>query len=286
MSARDLAAHVLSSLGIASLARHLLARDGRFALNFHGVSCHRYQNVATDLQPHHSVAEFRRVLEWLGPRFAFLSVDEFLNTDEPGVLLTFDDGHANNLTNILPLLAEFNTPGLFFVSTQHVKNPRNWLSFTRRDAGRGWGSEANVPDDFARDCYDGLSESQLAEMARSPWAVIGSHTVSHPSLPTCSPKKLQTELIDSRQYLQQVSGQIVNYLAYPYGYYNRSVAEAVREAGYRAAFAVDALPVDLPAYEIPRVGLYASRPAYLDAKLSGLHRRALREPGLTWRIAR
>lgn len=275
MSAHDLPAFLVYSLGIASLSRKLLVRRGRYALNFHGVSSRRYPDVAIELQPRHSMEEFRRTLEWLASRFPFLTVEEFLTADRPGVLLTFDDGHANNLTNILPLLEEFRAQGLFFVSTRHVIDPRGWLSFTRQDVKRGWGGETRVPEDFARDCYDGLSQTQLVELARSPWAVIGSHTVTHPSLPACSPDELRNELTESRKYLQQVSGQPVELFAYPYGHYNRAVAEAVRAAGYRAAFAVDSSRVGLPAFEIPRVGIYASSPDYLDLKLSGLHRPAI-----------
>jgi hypothetical protein len=77
---------------------------------------------------------------------------------------------------------------------------------------------------------------------------------------------------------------MVDCFAYPYGYYNRMVAEAVRAVGYRAAFAVDALPVGLPGYEIPRVGIYAAHSDYLSVKLSGLHRRALHGPALAWGI--
>jgi peptidoglycan/xylan/chitin deacetylase (PgdA/CDA1 family) len=280
VNAREGLARLVSWFGIAALSRRVLARGGRFALNLHGVSSRRYPEVATDLQPHHSVEEFRAVLRWLSRRFIFLSVDEFLRENKPGVLLTFDDGHANNLTNVLPLLTEFEAQGLFFVSTQHVRDPRDWLSFTRRDAQRGWGGEANVPEEFARDCYDGLSEIQLAELARSPWAVIGAHTVTHPSLPTCSPEEARRELAESKSYLQQVSGQRVETMAYPYGDYNRAGAEAARDAGYRAAFAVDSYRVGLPAFEIPRVGIYASDAPYLDLKLSGLHRPALR--GAAW----
>lgn len=277
---RDVATRLIGSSGIAALSRRIIVRNGRFALNFHGVSSKRDQNVATDLQPHHTIAEFRQVLEWLVLRFPFLTVEDFLTTDKPGVLLTFDDGHANNLTNILPLLTEFKSQGLFFVSAQHVKNPSDWLSFTRKDAIRGWGSEANVPDNFARDCYDGLSESQLAELSQSPFAVIGAHTMTHPSLPKCPHEELRRELIESKQYLQQLSGQSVDLFAYPFGDYNRDVAEAAREVGFRAAFAVDSLRVGMPQFEIPRVGIYASDSHYLDLKLSGLHRPALRGPVL------
>jgi len=46
-----------------------------------------------------------------------------------------------------------------------------------------------------------------------------------------------------------------------------------REVGYRAAFAVESRKLGAPLFEIPRIGLYSSDHAYLDSKLSGLHRR-------------
>jgi hypothetical protein len=87
---------------------------------------------------------------------------------------------------------------------------------------------------------------------------------------------MRRELSESRSYLQRISGQAVDCFAYPYGDYDRRVAEEVCAAGYRAAFVVDPLPVGMPAYEIPRVALYYSRVEYLSVKLSGLHRRPLR----------
>lgn len=278
MGIRDVVSWGLHQLGFADLARKRLVGDGRFALNFHGVSSHHYEDIPRDLQPHHSISEFRQVLEWLSAHFSFLGVNEFLTGDRAGVLLTFDDGHANNLLNILPILAEFQAQGLFFISTQHVRNPRDWLPFIRKNALRGWGSESRVPDDFARDCWDGLSEAQVVELSRSPWAVIGSHTVTHPSLVDCSDEQLNAELVESRRTLEKICGHSVDYLAYPYGEYDRRVAEAARAAGYSAAYAVDPLPIGLPAFEIPRVGIYNFFPTYLNVKLSGLHRRAVKNP--------
>lgn len=277
-SMRDLLFRLFALSGLPWLARSLLVRGGRFVLNFHGVSRQRYPDVPRDLQPHHTVAEFRATLAWLTPHFPFLSLDDFLYTAKPGVLLTFDDGHANNLVNILPILAEFRAPGLFFVSLQHVRNPHNWLGFTRDYAHRGWGGEANVPEDFARDCYDGLSETQLAELAASPWALIGSHTLTHPDLSALPPADLRNELQESRRALAEITRQPVETLAYPYGYYNRVVAEAARASGYHAAFAVIPQSVGLPAFEIPRVDLYFADPDYLSLKLSGLRYSTLLPP--------
>ena len=275
---RNLLTNGLWRLGLSALVRRILTRGRRFALNFHGVSARHRKAIPSDLQPHHDAAEFRQVLGWLAERVNFLTVEEFLYASQPGVLLTFDDGHANNLANILPILADFHVQGLFFISTQHVFAPRNWLSFTLSDTRQGWGNENAVPEEIAVDFYDGLSVEQLQQLSASPWALIGGHTVTHPSLPTCSAQKISLELLENRDTLRQISGQPVNFFAYPYGDYNQQVAKAVRDVGYLAAFAVDALPIGWPAYEIPRVGIYASRPSYLDLKLSGLHRRAVFGP--------
>jgi len=284
MQIRSLLSYAAERLGLISLARSLLVRDGRFALMFHRVSSRRYADIPDELQPHHSVEEFRQVLSWIEKRFSFLTVEDYLFDRKPGVLLTFDDGHADNFTNVLPVLAEFNAPGLFFVATQHVQAPRNWLHFTRKHALQSWGKESAVPEEFARDCYDGLSEEQLKELARSPLVTIGSHTISHPSLPTCSPEELDKELIESRQYLEKVIGQDVDYFAYPFGNYNRQVAEAAKNVGYRAAFAVNSNNVGLSDYEIPRIGIYQAGSPYLNTKMSGLHRPPLKGPALKTKV--
>lgn len=265
--------------GLPGLARILLTKKGRFALNFHGIARRRYEHLPYDCQPHHTLNEFWNTLQWLSRRFNFLSVQDFLYTDRPGVLLTFDDGHANNL-NVLPVLDEFGAQGLFFITAQHVRQPRRWLSFTHAQARRAFKDTAHIPADIAADCYDGLSTEQLAELARSPWAVIGGHTESHPSLLACSQDEFQKELKQSADYLREISNQPVNLFAYPFGEYDRRVAEVVAEAGYQAAFAVESRRVGLPAFEIPRVDLYSARPGYLSIKLSGLRWQPLRGPVL------
>ncbi len=105
---------------------------------------------------------------------------------------------------------------------------------------------------------------------------IGSHTVSHPHLTQCAKEQLVSELVESRRFLQTVTGQAIDLFAYPTGDYNRRVVEAVQDAGYRVAFVEDLRKMGFSAFEIPRIGLYASSPAYLSLKLSGLHRRPIK----------
>ncbi len=278
---RHLATRFLHRTGVAALARAVLASKGRFALLLHGVSARRRPVLPPEAQPGLSRDELRRILAWLQQHgFAFLTPEAFLTQDRPGVLLTFDDGFANNYTNALPVLEAFDAPALFFVTTRHVLDPKDWLPATRQMARRYWTDEADVPDDLAADCYDGLSREQLAACARSPLVTLGAHSVSHPFLSACDPETIRHELAASKLFLEEVGGQPVDLFAYPTGDYDRAVAEAVRACGYRAAFAVDPRRVGLPAYEIPRVGLYAADAAYLSLKLSGLHRRPIRRTPL------
>ncbi len=216
--------------------------------------------------------DLRRVLGWLGSRFAFLTPEQFSGR-QPGVLLTFDDGFANNARVALPLLEEFSAPAVFFVSTQHVQEPGDWLPATRRQAGGHWQRTEDVPAEVARDLFDGMSAEELAGCAAHPLITIGSHTVGHPFLTRCDDPALRRELVESKAFLEEVAGRDVDLFAYPTGDYDRRVAVAVRRAGYRRAFAVDPAGAGVAGYEIPRVGIYAADPAYLGAKLSGLHRR-------------
>ena len=91
-------------------------------------------NYRQKLSPAFAPQSFARRLHGLQSDFALLSPEEFLSRDQPGILLTFDDGFANNFTNALPFLEELSAPAVFFVTTQHVSDPRDWLPASRRQA--------------------------------------------------------------------------------------------------------------------------------------------------------
>ncbi len=272
---RQLATHGLWMTGLAALARHTLTRAGSFVVTFHGVAARRDAALPAAVQPSFDAAELRVALCWIQRRFNFLTPLELLQGERNGVLLTFDDGFANNPLNALPVLEDLDAPAVFFVTTQHVHEPRDWLSATRETVRRHWSREELVPEPIARDLYDGMSRKQLAACAEHPLLTIGSHTVHHPFLTGCDDTSLATELARSKALLEEWCDRRVELFAYPAGDYDLRVAQAVRAAGYRAAFAEDSREVGLASYEIPRIGLYSSQSPYLAAKLSGLHRRAL-----------
>ncbi len=268
-------AQFLSAAKISNLTRVLLSREGRFVLLFHGILRRRYPGLPWLSQMGLTVEELDWTLDWVRNRFCLLTPGQFLEENRSGVLLTFDDGLANNYIEALPILERYEAPAIFFVSTQHVVNPRDWLPFARTKVRVQWATLNDVPEQWANELFDGMSAEQLHACACHPLITIGSHTVSHPFLTHCGGSWMGREILGSRRQLEGLIGRPVDLFAYPNGDYDRMVAELVRAAGYRAAFAVASRKVDLPLYEIPRLEIHRAEPAYLDLKLSGFYQRSI-----------
>jgi peptidoglycan/xylan/chitin deacetylase (PgdA/CDA1 family) len=239
-------------------------------LEFHGVAAKRYDGVPLAAQPHLTTDDLREILKWVGNRYAFLTPDAFFNTGQRGVLLTFDDGFANNYTQVLPVLKALNAPAIFFVASQHIIDSRDWLWFVREQVNTHWGGD--VPDEVAQYYYDGMTEKQLQACVESGLVTVGGHTMHHPYLTQCEDEELLAELADNKRHLEEVTGKPVDYFAYPLGDYDQRVISAVKKVGYKAAFVEDSQGYGESVFELHRVGIYSAKWRYLFAKLSGFHR--------------
>lgn len=138
--------------------------------------------------------------------------------------VTFDDGFQNIVDNALPELKKRRIPATLFVVTESLGGNRGW--------------EHLGGDDTRQEKV--MSVEQLQEL--SPELVtIGSHTMTHPLLPSVDQGRLQQELAGSRTKLKQILNREVNLVSFPYGAFNDTVVEGCREAGYERVFT--ALPV-------------------------------------------
>ena len=64
---------------------------------------------------------FRQQMEFLKQHFPILRLeDQWSDRQGPSVIITFDDGYADNVLQALPVLEEMGVPASFFVSTAHV----------------------------------------------------------------------------------------------------------------------------------------------------------------------
>jgi peptidoglycan/xylan/chitin deacetylase (PgdA/CDA1 family) len=139
-------------------------------------------------------------------------------------VVTFDDGFQNIVDNALPELSKRGIPATLFVVTESLGGNRGW--------------EHLGGDDTRQERV--MSVEQLRQL--SPELVtVGSHTMTHPLLPTIETSQLMRELSGSRLKLEQILNRKVNLLSFPYGGFNDTVVEGCREAGYERVFT--ALPV-------------------------------------------
>lgn len=80
-----------------------------------------------------------------------------------------------------------------------------------------------------------LSLDQIREMAAAG-VEFGSHTLTHPWLPSVDDHRLLREVRDSKLRLEDLLGVEVPCFAYPFGAVDQRVRAAVVAAGYRLAF--------------------------------------------------
>lgn len=136
------------------------------------------------------------------------------------VLVTFDDGFVSVVEHALPVLQERQIPCVIFVPSGCLGQNPSWI----RHAG-----------DAARQ-EQVISLRQLEELGRNPLVTIGSHTVNHRHLVEASGEAAANELLQSKQDLEQATGQPVEWFSFPYGAHNERLHQQARESGYRRVF--------------------------------------------------
>jgi peptidoglycan/xylan/chitin deacetylase (PgdA/CDA1 family) len=181
----------------------------------------------------------------------------------PGVVhATFDDAYRS-VEAALPILERLGVPATVFVCTGFADDGRPLRIAELRD------DVDAAPQEFETLRWDELRE--LSERG----VEIGSHTVDHAHLPRLGDDELERELQDSRAHIEDELGLRCRYLAYPFGEHDARVRRAAEQAGYDAAFAVDASRQDPDRWAVPRVDLY-----WRD---TGLRARLRLSTGLRWR---
>jgi peptidoglycan/xylan/chitin deacetylase (PgdA/CDA1 family) len=134
--------------------------------------------------------------------------------------VTFDDGLENVITNALPELAQRKIPSTLFIVTEALGTNPKWEYFGGDDP-----SQQRV-----------MTEQQLQQLP-SELVTIGSHTMTHPVLPTVlNHDQLQKELAGSRAKLESILGREVKLFSFPYGAFSDEVVEGCREACYDRVF--------------------------------------------------
>ena len=179
--------------------------------------------------------------------FAFIAPDAFaafvrerIPLPRGSVLLTFDDCYSDLLGIARDVLHPNNIQAIAFAVTGMKSGTNEWDQ--QSGAGR----------------YSLLSAPELRELA-ALGVEIGSHSRTHREMPLLSDSERKAEAHGSRDDLVAMGLPRPRYFAYPFGALDSSSVEAVRGAGYLAAFTVSqrrARRSDSP-LGLPRLGIFA-----------------------------
>ncbi len=177
------------------------------------------------------------------------------------VALTFDDGFADNLENLVPLLYELEATATVFVVS-------GWL-----------GGEHPLAPGARILSADGVRRVHAAGVE------IGAHTVTHPDLTTLARAAAVNELRESMLQLEEIVGASVTVAAYPYGRASGETIAACADAGFEAACRTSgngswAEPLNLPRQDMDNgctlVGLRLKRDGRYEPLMRYLPARATR----------
>jgi peptidoglycan/xylan/chitin deacetylase (PgdA/CDA1 family) len=170
---------------------------------------------------------FEQQLAWLvGNGWTSLTLSELLKCGEAipekAVVLTFDDGFADNLHRALPLLEKYNCKATLY------------LVVDRQD--REWSTAKKAHHDSGELKNEGkLSDEEVRQMLRSGRVELASHTLTHPNFLNLGDEEKLVELTESKHLLEEKFDVSVESFAYPFGYYRSGDDKLVQQAGYSSA---------------------------------------------------
>lgn len=138
-------------------------------------------------------------------------------TPRRALVLTFDDAYENFADYALPVLQRHGFPATVYAISGWLGRRADWFA---KDPGRP------IPRL--------MSGARLREL-RAADITIGSHSANHVKLGETDPRTRRAELRDSKAALEDLLGEPVRHLGYPFGSFDLDTVRAAAETGYASA---------------------------------------------------
>jgi len=251
--------YVTGRSGVASLGSRLIhSPQSLRVLMYHDV-------------PESRFGHFKSHLAWLSQHFEFVRPDDLLRETKvsrrPKMLLTFDDGCADNYELVAPLLESYDARGLFFVCPGFAGLERD-ESFRLLERSAAALGETNRDSRWQR-----LSRAQIVELDRRGHG-IGSHTLTHAPLAHISEADATHEVKQSAALLASWLGHDCHFFAWTYSWdeitpHSLKIAEGHHRFCFSPCGGLNLWP--RPPRLLARTSVDVSKPVpYLQTQLSGL----------------
>lgn len=147
-----------------------------------------------------SPSEFEKQISFLKENnytvITFEQLHDYKKIRKP-VIITFDDGYEDNYTYAYPILKKYGFEATVFLCTDFIDKP----------------------------LY--LKTNQILQM--NDLINFQSHTLSHSNLTDLDDEQLEHELMDSRFFIEDLTGDKVEVLAYPIGDFDTRTISVVRK---------------------------------------------------------
>jgi peptidoglycan/xylan/chitin deacetylase (PgdA/CDA1 family) len=156
-----------------------------------GVSTETFWRQVRFLQRHYRIVSLSESIELLHSGVA----------EMPCVALTFDDGYGDNFVNLRAVAEETGIPVALFVATQSVEKHQGF----QHDLAKG-----------IRGFFP-LTWEQIRYWSRSGGGEFGSHTQTHFDCGSTDRKKLEEEIVGSKNLMEHRLEEPVRFFAFPFG---------------------------------------------------------------------
>ena len=172
-----------------------------------------------------------------------LDVKSIIGEKSKYVVVSFDDGVQNNLSNAVNILKKYDFTATFFVFTAGITSDRN--KYNSRV-----GSFSNV---------ELMSWDDLGYLDNMAFE-IGSHSHTHTLISKLDKKQAETEISVSKSILEDKLNKNVVSFSYPFGHpnsYSKYTKEMIKEAGYKIACTQDGgiIRKVKDCFQLPRIGI-------------------------------
>lgn len=167
-------------------------------LMYHGVSDDMWGMTALFVSPADMEAQIKYLVD---NGYTTIWFEDLVHVDEieKPVILTYDDGYADNYHELFPILKKYNVKATIFVVTGTVDNNPNFLT-----------------------------SQQVRELSDSGLVSIQSHTVTHPYLRGRDLAVQEYELRQSWLDVAHMTGKAPNVICYPSGSFDTTTFDLAK----------------------------------------------------------